>query len=320
MATAHTSLHLMGTVIDIQITHANAHELLQRCVKQLFAYEHIFSANDPTATLMQVNANAGKKPVTVPAPLFALIKFGKQHSLEKTGNLNVTLGAVVKAWHIGFADARVPNQATLQQALALSDPHQIELDEVKQQVYLKKAGMEIDLGSLAKGYISDLLVTQLLQANVSSACLNLGGNVYVLGQHTNRPWHVGIQQPRARFGVNCAVVAAANAALVTSGVYERTLTKNGRTYHHIFDKHTGQPLTTDVQSLTIIAPSALEGELWTTQLFGLPPEEILKQVAPLPNIEAIIVLADGTIKLSQPDLLTQPHCFPRPTSLTLAEG
>lgn len=289
---ANRRVHLMGTVIDVQIDHGQAEELADQVVERLKLYEHRFSANDDRAELMQVNHQAGVAPVKVAPELFALIKIGKEYSLNPLGNLNIALGPLVKLWHIGFADAHQPSAEQIQARLALCDPRQIELDEEHQTVFLTQAGMEIDLGALAKGYIADLLVDFLKARGVESALLNLGGNVVVIGgkrANADGTWHVGLQDPAAPLGNYRQVLNLRDQSIVTSGVYQRKLQANGKVFHHIFDKHTGYPTPAEITSLSIISQKSVDGEIWTTMLFGKSKEEIGRVVADLPGITAIVI-------------------------------
>src|SRR5699024_7226264 len=126
-------------------------------------YEHRFSANDPTSELRVLTTNAGRQWTAVNSELFELIALGKAYSLLPNNNLNIALGPLVQQWRIGFSDAHVPDEMTIKNALTLTDPHKIELDQQHQMVYLAVAGMTLDLGSLAKGYIADLLADYLRQ-------------------------------------------------------------------------------------------------------------------------------------------------------------
>ena len=88
-------------------------------------------------------------------------------------------------------------------------------------------------------------------------------------------------------------------SIVTSGIYERVLKIDGQTYHHIFDSDTGYPMATDIASMTIISKQSVDGEIWTTRLFGLPADDIIATVNKEPGIEAIVIKQSGDILTSQ---------------------
>lgn len=294
------TIHLMGTVIKINIQTAlpNDEQVADEAVRRLRHYEKVFSANDDSSDLMQINLQAGKSAVAVPKELFDLIKIGKKYSMNSKGYLNIAIGPLVKLWHIGFQDAHVPSDDEIKKALLLTDPEKIILNEEDRSVMLAEPGMEIDLGALAKGYSADLIKDYLVHSRVQSAVLNLGGNVVVIGGnklHRDGCWHVGLQDPQQALGHYVKVLPLKNQSIVTSGIYERNLKSNGKFYHHIFDPATGYPIKTDMASLSIISPQSVDGEIWTSMLFGKPWEQICQVVHGLPNIQAIGIYKDGKI-------------------------
>lgn len=293
------SIRLMGTIIDLIIEHESPETIMEEVTHQLKEYEQRFSANDPSSELMAVNKNAGIRPVTVHPQLYNLIKIGKQHSCSSASHLNIAIGPLVQSWRIGFDDANVPPDDTIKTMLKKTNPENISLDDEKQTVFLKEKGMAIDLGSLAKGYIADLVKEYLMNINVASALINLGGNIVALGPFQNsvkRYWNIGIQNPTLPRQNHLAMLKINNQSVVTSGIYERTLETEGETYHHILDPHTGYPITTDVVSLTIRSNQSLDGEIWTTRLFGKSTDEIIDTLNQLEGMEGLVITKDEKIR------------------------
>ena len=150
------STHLMGATItisllpplnDAQAEHTAeeqqsskadcpAEQLLDNVFELLSTYNQRFSANDANSELMQVNHASGKHPVHVDPELFELIQIGKEQSLLPGSHLNIAIGPLVQTWRIGFADARIPNNAEVAHALSLTDPQLIALDPVSCTVFL----------------------------------------------------------------------------------------------------------------------------------------------------------------------------------------
>lgn len=298
---ASRQLQMMGTVIDMLIESDQAPTLLDVVQKRLEELNGMFSANDPSSILSGVNQVAGQEPVSVPPILYHLIKRGRQESLDPDGNLNIAIGPVAQTWRIGFSDARLPTQEAIETALSMTDPAEIELDDVGETIFLKQPGMKLDLGALAKGYFADMIIGELGERGVASAMINLGGNVLVTGPNPNREdglWYIGIQDPQAPRGQYVGVVKIANQSVVTSGIYERRLEVAGRVYHHIFDKKTGYPIESDLASLTIVADSSLECEVWTTKLFGKSSLEAYRLIEGAAEIEGIVITKDGRIAVT----------------------
>ena len=298
------------TAEELQSSKANclAEQLLDNVFELLKVYNQRFSANDANSELMQVNHAAGKHPVSVDPELFELIQIGKEQSLLPESHLNIAIGPLVQTWRIGFADARIPNNDEIAHALSLTDPQLIALDPLNCTVFLAKKGMKLDLGCLAKGYIADKIAEYMKGQHVTSALINLGGNIKTIGTNVlaGKPWRIGIQDPQQPRGTNLAVLPICNQSVVTSGTYERKLQINGHTYHHILDRKTGYPVDTQLASITIISDNSLDGEIWTTRLYGEKPKQLLAIVEQEKDIEALIVTTDNRVYYSSgisPELL-----------------
>lgn len=293
------TLKLMGSHIDILIFDSiDAESILDDAVEMLKMYEHRFSANDDSSELMKVNHSAGIKAVVVHPDLFDLIKIGKLHSCAPNSFLNIAIGPIVQTWRIGFNDVKVPTKQEIDDLLEITDPNQILLDEERQSIFLAKRGMAINLGALAKGYIADLMIEYMRKRGVDSGLINLGGNVLAFGDAKHNPdlmWRIGIQNPVESRGNHLFTIGIKNQSVVTSGIYERKHTENGKTYHHILNPETGYPVETNVAGLSIISTASVDGEIWTTRLFGKSVEEILDKVNSLPDIEAVIVTTEGKV-------------------------
>lgn len=291
------SERLMGTTITVSICDPQADELLAHCFELLRSYEHRFSANDAMSELMEVNHQAGIAPVQVHPDLFELIALGTLHSQAKNSHLNIAIGPLVQTWRIGFSDARRPAPEEIEQALLKIDPQQIQLDQENYTVFLKRPGMKIDLGALAKGYSADLIATYLRGKGIKDALIDLGGNILTVGQHPvkQQPWRIGIQNPVEKRGNHLLVLSVKDKSVVTSGIYERHLEVDGQSFHHIFDSETGYPVETDLASITIISDRSVDGEIWTTRLFGDSPTSILNTIESLPGIETLLVSQSGKI-------------------------
>lgn len=291
------SERLMGTTITVSICDPQADELLTHCFELLRSYEHRFSANDASSELMEINHQAGIAPVQVHPDLFELIALGTLHSQAKNSHLNIAIGPLVQTWRIGFSDARRPAPEEIEQALLKIDPQQIQLDQENYTVFLKRPGMKIDLGALAKGYSADLIATYLRGKGIKDALIDLGGNILTVGQHPvkQQSWRIGIQNPVEKRGQHLLVLSVKNKSVVTSGIYERHLEVDDQSFHHIFDSATGYPVETDLASITIISDRSVDGEIWTTRLFGDSPTSILNTVESLPGIETLLVSQSGKI-------------------------
>lgn len=291
LQSASHSLRLMGASIHLTIFHEDAQNLLLQSEQLLHLYKNRFSANDADSELMEINLQAGKKAVQVHPNLFELIELGKKHSIAANSHLNIAIGPLVQTWRIGFSDAKLPSEEEIQRLLKITNPEEIVLNDSNREVYLSKEGMRIDLGALAKGYIADKLKEFLVEQGVQSGIIDLGGNILTIGENPtfHRPWRIGIQNPALDRGEHVAVVEVSDASVVTSGIYERQLVVDGKTYHHIFDRTTGYPMETELASITIVAEKSVDCEIWTTRLFGQNPYDIIEEIEQQPGLEAFVI-------------------------------
>ena len=291
LQSASHSLRLMGASIHLTIFHEDAQNLLLQSEQLLHLYKNRFSANDADSELMEINLQAGKKAVQVHPELFELIELGKKHSIAANSHLNIAIGPLVQTWRIGFSDAKLPSEEEIQRLLKITNPEEIVLNDSNREVYLSKEGMRIDLGALAKGYIADKLKEFLVEQGVRSGIIDLGGNILTIGENPtfHRPWRIGIQNPALDRGEHVAVIEVSDASVVTSGIYERQLVVDGKTYHHIFDRTTGYPMETELASITIVAEKSVDCEIWTTRLFGQNPYDIIEEIEQQPGLEAFVI-------------------------------
>lgn len=295
-------IHLMGTVIQLWIQHSNPHPILEEAEKKLHDYEKRFSANDEHSVLMEISHQAGNAAVQVEPDLFELIQIGKKHSMAKDSSLNIAIGPLIQLWRIGFNDVQLPTEQEIIERLELIQPENIVLNKEEHSVYLKKSGMAIDLGALAKGYFADKLLEYFISVGVESALINLGGNVVTYGvapSHEDGYWRIGIQHPKKTRGNFAMALKTKNQSVVTSGIYERTFTVEGKTYHHIFDQQTGYPIETDLASITVVSDKSVDGEIWTTRLFAQKPEQIIAALDQQAGCSGIVITNDGRVFYSK---------------------
>lgn len=301
MKPSQASFQLMGTVIDLMFWHEEPEWVMEQVEHLLYLYQNRFSAHDLTSHLTEVNLNAGVQPVFVDQDVYDLIAIGKEHSCAENSYLNIAIGPLVSAWQIASAQAKRPLQEELEKALACIDPEAIELLPDTREIYLTKEGMSLDLGALAKGYIADQMVDHMKRIGVSSGFINLGGSVRTFGKQVERSdgtWRIGIQDPKQKRGQYVAVLTVAESSVVTLGIYERQFVVDHQIYHLILDSKTGYPINSPVASLTIVSEQALDGEIWTSRLFGMKPADIESTIEEQAGLEAVIISNQGEIRVT----------------------
>lgn len=261
--------HALGTTIDLTIFGIDSETILDDAVWLIDDFETRLTVNRVNSEVMDVNHAAGLSAAQVSAGTYHLIKTAVETSQEHFG-FNVAIGPLVKLWHIGFADAKVPADKDIEARRQLIDSDHIVFDDLNQTVFLPKVGMELDLGGIGKGYIADRLRDHFSANGVSSAIINLGGNVVMMGEAPLRAdglWRVGIRNPLEAKDEPVAVVTTKACSAVTSGIAERHLNVDGKDYHHIIDPETGYPHDSEIASITIFSKESIDGEIETTRLF-----------------------------------------------------
>lgn len=290
----------LGTLITITLDDGCPAALLDKAKAFIEQAEQEFSLHRGDSLLNRVNQAAGQSAIQVTDRLFDLINIGRQHSLLANTSLNIAIAPLTQLWRIGFSTASQPDLEDITSRLKLCNPQLIQLDEKKKTVFLSKTGMALDLGALAKGYIMDLLLDYLKQEGCSSALIDFGGNILTYGRpfdHRSK-WRIGLQEPYAQRGRHFGYVTINTGAIATSGIYERYFENDGRHFHHILDSQSGAPLLTEQVSLTVLAPTGLESELWTSHLFGQDTSFILQLANLSPHLEVAILMQDKTLLLS----------------------
>lgn len=296
---------LLGTYVRIRVYDEGKESALKPAFDRVKELGDKITINQKGSEIDEVNEQAGIKPVKVSDDVYTLVKRAYEYSQDSQGGFDMAIGAITQLWRIGFDDARKPSQEEIDQALKLVDYHKIELNDKEKTVYLKEKGMIIDLGAIAKGYITDEVVKVLKKQGVTTAIVDLGGNVYVLGHSPrgeNQDWTVGIQDPNMARGSVLGSIKERNKTLVTSGIYERYLEVDGKKYHHLFDPKTGYPFDNDIASVTIITDKSIDGDGLSTTVFSMGVKKGLEYVESELNngTEAIFVTKNDKVYVTDP--------------------
>ncbi|HEX7837967.1 MAG TPA: FAD:protein FMN transferase, partial [Kofleriaceae bacterium] len=198
-------------------------------------------------------------------------------------------------------DGSLPDPADVKKRLALVNWKDIALDAKQRSVFLRRKGMAITLGGIAKGYAVDKCVAILRGRGFANFMMQAGGDMYIAGKKGNEPWTVAIRDPRGATNTYFAAAQVEDHSFSTSGDYERGFVKDGVRYHHILDTRTGQPAHAS-RSVTIRATDAFTADAWSKVMFILGPVESLALIKreKLTDFEVVwvddknqIVMTDG---------------------------
>ena len=234
-------------------------ETLNEAFRLIHEYENIFSPTRAESALSKLN-NTG---LSDNEALYELISESIVYCGSTDGRFDITIAPVSDMWSLGY----VPEKADIQNALTAVSYENITCETGT--VFLEN-NVRVDLGAAAKGYIADRVIEYLVSRNIKVAIVNLGGDIYALG---DRNFKIGVQKPFAPQGEIIGFFSANNTAVVTSGIAQRYFTADGVIYHHVIDALTGEPVNNGILSVTVLAPSALEADILATSAMILGLEQ-----------------------------------------------
>lgn len=266
-----------------------------------------------TSEVSKVNAAAGKSPVAVSDETFAVIARAQDIAKKSNGVFDISVGAFKGLWKFDEdMDGTLPEPAEVEKRLKLIGYKDIILDKKKKTVFLKRKGMSITLGGIAKGYAVDKCVALLKKAGFNDFMLQAGGDMYISGKKGDEPWVVGIRDPR---GTDLfAGMPIENHSFSTSGDYERGFVKEGVRYHHILDPRNGFPAHAS-RSVTIRATDAFTADAWSKVMFiyGWKEGEKLIEKYKLSDFEVVWVDDKNEIHMT-PKIEKELKIVKQPTS------
>jgi thiamine biosynthesis lipoprotein len=290
---------IMGTRITVELwsdDDANAEAAIDALLGEMRHIDDSMSTYKPTSEVSQVNAGAADGPMPITKELFDLLTTAKEYSRLTDGAFDITYASV--GYLYDFRKRVRPTEAQIDKALPAINYEHVLLDPEHQTVRFSQKGVRIDLGGIAKGYAVDRGIDVLKSFGITRAYVSAGGDSRIIGDRFGKPWIVGIRDPRKGPGEVLLRVPLVDAAISTSGDYERFFDENGVRYHHIIDPHTGHSAS-KVRSATVIAPYATRTDGLSKTAFVLGPEKALEIYNRIDDVDAIIVKLDGTVVYSK---------------------
>ncbi len=287
---------LMGTVIEITASGPDRKALesaLDAAFAEIARIEALMSPHLPQSEVARLSQSP--EPLEVSPETEAVLRLGLEVAAVSGGAFDLGLGRLVELWRVAGERPRLPDAAEIRSALRGVGPDSLLLEG--RMVAKADPELRLDLGGIAKGYAVDRAVEILRRAGATSASVNAGGDIGLLGERSGRPWRIGIQHPRNP-GEVLAVLSLAGGAVVTSGDYQRFFEIDGTRYHHLFDPRTGHPATVS-RSATVVGPSAALADALATAVFVLGPDQGLELLGEFPGYEGLVVAADGSVAVSE---------------------
>ena len=290
-----TKLSEIGFYLDTVVTltaYVEDGQVLKDAMAECARYEQMLSRTIEDSDVWRINHAEGK-PVEVSEDTAAVLACAIRISELSGGVFDVTIAPVSTLWDFTSGTAVLPDADVLAEAAKLVDYTKIVLEG---NTVTLPAGMMIDLGGIAKGYIADRVKAYLEERGVEHAILSFGGNVVAIGTKPDgQEWVVGIQDIDAPTGEAMLKTRMGGGSIVTSGIYERNFEVDGIWYHHLLDPATGWPVQNELASVTIRSESSMEGDAVSTAAFVLGKEEGMRLVESLEGFEAIFIERDRTV-------------------------
>jgi len=298
------SQYVLGTFCTINLFDKGNNKLYSRVFGRIRYLEDIFSANQEGTDLDKVNKSSGLYPVKVRPELIDVLEKALEYAEKSGGAFDPTIGPLVKLWGIGTGEEHVPERAEIKKALELVNYRACEINREEGTVFLKRAGMALDLGAIAKGYAADEAARLLANEGVDSGIIDLGGNIFAMGEKKESGgrgayWRVGVQDPRADRGNYLGVLSVKNKSVVTSGVYERFFEKDGKRYHHILSVESGFPVENGLLSVTIVSDESINADALSTAAFALGWEKGLELITSVKGAGGIFVFDDLSVLVTE---------------------
>lgn len=288
----------MDTVMLLTVYGDQAQQGLDQAEQTIQKLEKLWSATDETSEIWALNHSGGNW-VELSEDTREILSRGLELCALTDGALDLTAYSAVQAWGFPTGAYRVPNEGELEQLVGTIDYTQVELDDNQARL---PEDMSLDLGAVAKGRLGEVLSQDLKELGVTSALLELGGNIQTVGTKPDGSrWRVGIQDPNSQEGGYLAIVEVADQAVVTSGDYQRYFEQDGQTYCHIMDPATAAPADSGVDSVTIVGSDGTVCDALSTALFVMGEEKGAQFWKDHPELdfEAIFVSQDGTIAVTE---------------------
>lgn len=282
----------MDTAMRLTVYGQGAGEAAGLARERVLELEALLSVTDENSDICAANRNGGG---VLHADTAALLERALALCGETGGALDVSVYPVVRAWGFTTGAYRVPEEAELAALLERVDYTRISLEGT---VLTLPEGMELDLGAVAKGWTGDRLMELLRREGITSAIVELGGNVQALGSKPDgSPWRVAVQAPDGSGYAGALEIT--DCAAVTSGGYQRYFEQDGETYCHIIDPAGGRPARSGLASVTVVAEEGAAADALSTALFVLGRERGEALWRERGGFECVFIGEDGSVAVTQ---------------------
>jgi len=288
---------LMGSRFRITLVDSDsisAEKNINKAIDEMIRIEKLISDWKPDSQVSLVNQNAGIQPIKVDREVLELTKRAIYFSKVTNGAFDISFAAMDRIWKFDGSMEKIPTQEAIQKAIEKIGYQNILLDEENATIFLKKAGMKIGFGSTGKGYAAQKARTYMQSLGIKSGIIDASGDMTTWGTQPNgTPWRVGITHPFKRYKM-ADVLSMGNAAVTTSGDYEKFILIDGIRYSHIINPKTGYP-STGLTGVTVIGPDAEMCNGFSTSIMVLGKKEGLALINQQKDYAALLITDKGKI-------------------------
>ncbi len=294
---AESRFRAMGT--DVHIVVAGAPHLLSRARRRIEDLEQRWSRFLPDSEISMLNRSEGHLTV-LSQETFDVVRLALVARSETGGLFDPTvLGDLVAAGYDRSFDLLHAGQLAppLRVTTQLAGDQRIACFPSVNAVVLP-TGVGIDLGGIGKGRAADLVANELLAAGAHGACVNIGGDLRVVGhffETSDGPpldWTIGIEDPVDGHEVSRVVLA--DGAVATTSRLKRAWYADGEVRHHVIDPRTGHPAQGGVATLSVIAAQGWQAEVLAKAAFVAGVDACFESVE-ASGAAALAILDDGTV-------------------------
>lgn len=244
------------TVYGVTSEDLDAENLLRSIHRECLEFHRLWSFSMRGSDIWRINESVER--VVIDSRTGALLS-GMKRFYENEPAFDFTVGSVSFLWKHA---ASVPSDGEIEHALSHVGVDKVFIED--NMVVKADPLVRVDVGGAAKGYVADFIAARLRKAGIECAAIDLGGNLYMLGNHpSGRPWRIAVRVPEG-LDVARPVVEAQDASVVTSGSYERFIEIDGRRYQHIVDALTGRPSESNLVSVTVVSSSSFQADMLAT--------------------------------------------------------
>jgi FAD:protein FMN transferase len=291
---------MMGTIIGMTIVgvpEERAAPALTAAMAEIARLEGLLSEWREDSEISRINQAAGLHPVKVSEDTLANVRVGNEVSKWSDGAFDLSWAALRGLYLFKPGEERIPTDQELAQKLPLVNYKDIIIDEKAHTVFLRRKGMLLGTGGIAKGYALEKAAAVLDKLGIENYMFFGGGQIVVHGKKGPRAWRVGVQHPR--LDDYFAFIEAERGSIATSGDYEHAFIKDGKRWHHIIDLKTGRPVQHTV-AVTVISDSPFYADAIDTALFIMGPAKALAKLptAPGPKADMLIIDKDMGLHMS----------------------